>query len=74
MQTKYHLCVDNTIYTDNELNGNTDIINSTYLVDTSLTKSLTEKQIKNKIFNYIYGNGQQPKWLSKYKSVWKGTH
>ena len=76
MIVKYHLCIDNVIRTDEELNNTntSSLINTTYLVNTDISKTLTDKQIKYLIFNYIYGNGQQPKWLSQNNLIWKGKY
>ena len=40
MIVKYHLCIDNVIRTDEELNNTntSSLINSTYLVDTIISK------------------------------------
>lgn len=73
-QVKYHLCADCTIRTENEIED-TSIINSTLVVDTDFTKHLKDKDIKDMIYNYIYGDSVQPVWLTdnrKHNCIWKG--
>lgn len=73
-QVKYHLCADSVIRTENEIDD-TSIINSTFTVDTDFTHHLKESEIKDMIFNYIYGDSVQPVWLidnRKNNCIWKG--
>ena len=73
-QVKYHLCADSVIRTEDEIDD-TSTINSTLIVDTDFTKHLKDKDIKDMIFNYIYGDSVQPVWLidnRKNNHIWKG--
>lgn len=73
-QVKYHMCVDNVIRTEKEVQD-TSIIDYTLIVDTDFTYHLKEKEIKDNIFNYLYNETIQPVWLidnRKNNHIWKG--
>lgn len=73
-KVKYHICVDNVIRTETEVQD-TNLIESTLEVDTDFTRHLTIKETKDMIYNYIYGDSVQPVWLidnRKNNKLWKG--
>ena len=73
-KVKYHMCVDNVIRTEKEVQD-TSIIDYTLIVDTDFTHHLKEKEIKDNIFNYLYNETIQPIWLidnRKNNCIWKG--